>query len=463
MNKKKRLLLFLFILFCIILIPVLFFLLRQTKHEAAFFTASNQEEVNQFYYRAVPGLQMAEAADLIRDVNKQIEWPGQDATLSIDRIWYNMKQATIFYHVEGVAEAVYLGGEFYLPSNEPIDIQSYHGSKSIGRDTEKGILYQNSFYSCLKLPPLYNASGQILTEIETLNYTPCINFPKQGEQDQMESIHLKSFEIALNYQQQEETITKLLVDSQIDREDRLLRFYQVDFSPSVLQVYFQYLNSGRDQVYRVKGSYTTDKGETHTFDAFPKAITDYPYHYIMEIPPFHLQPDTMQLQIDSISCTGNDSMSFHLNTKQFSSRDRSNKVEIGRNRIKETEVLIRNITLNEQYAEILIAFLSSMDTSESISYLELSPSLPIWSQKGKFIRDAANYLTILDNDFQLYNPDEWSYGADILPGEGLRIRLDRKFWDASDSIYIELSNLSYDYHINKEALLTLPQEEPEDE
>ena len=463
MNKKKRLLLFLFILICIILTPVLFLLLRQTHPKNAFLTASNHEEVNQFYYRAVPGLQMAEEAGLIREVNMNVDLPGHNAVLSIDRIWYNKKQAIIFYHVEGITQAAYLGGEFYLPSNEPVDKQPYHGSKSIGGDTEKGIIYQDSFYSCLKLPPLKDHSGQILTEIEILTFTPYINLPKQSEQDQIDNIRLKSIDIALNYQQQDETVTKIPVDGQIDIEDRLLRFYQIDFSPSVLKVYFQYLNSGRDQVYRVRGSYTTDKGEIHTFDAFPNAITDYPYHYIMEIPMFHIKPDTIQFQIDSISCLGNDSVSFHLNTNQFSKRNGTHEVEIGRNRIKETEILISKITLNKQYAELLIAFVPSAVESDSIPYLELKPLLPNWSKEGDLSKARANYLTILDSDFQPYDLDEWCYGADILPGEGLQIRLDRKFWEESKSIFIELSNLSYNYNINKAVILALTKEQAEHE
>ena len=160
--------------------------------------------------------------------------------------------------------------------------------KLIGGDEEKGIIFHDSYYSCLKLPPLRDDSGQVFTEIETLTFTPYINIPKQDEENQMENLPLKSFDIALNYNQEEETVTKFFIDRQIEIHDKHLKFYQVDLSPSVLRVYFQYLNSGRDQVYRIKGSYTTDKGETQIFDAFTKAITDFPYHYTFEISPFHI-------------------------------------------------------------------------------------------------------------------------------------------------------------------------------
>ena len=58
--NKKRFLIFLLTLILIILIPTLYFLLRRPQ---AILICSDKEEVNQFYYRAVPGLRMAEEAD----------------------------------------------------------------------------------------------------------------------------------------------------------------------------------------------------------------------------------------------------------------------------------------------------------------------------------------------------------------------------------------------------------------
>ncbi len=459
--NKKRFPLFLLIILLIVAIPIIYFVFRQPKSETTLLTASSREEVNQFYYRAIPGLKMAEEVDLIREINYQLELPGQNATLVIDRIWYNTKQVTIFYHVEGISEAVYLGGEFYLPSNEPIEKKPFHGSKSIGRNAEKGILYNDSFYSCLKMPPLRDRSGQFISEIETLTYAPYVNIPSQDEENQMESIPLKPIDILMDYKQAEEGVNKIPVDSQIDIDDKYLHFYQLDISPSVVRVYFQYLNSGRDKVYRVSGSYSTDKGETQTFDAFPQAITDYPYHYTIEVPPFHIMPETMQLQIDSIYCIGNDSISFEIDTSQFSQRNRSNETEIGRNRIRGTETFIRNITLNNYYAEVYIAF--EQDNNTDMLSSRLYPTLPNWAQDEVHIRNAPNYLSIFDGDSQLYNLDEWNYGSDALHGEEICIRLDREFWNKTDYIEIRLDNITYLYQINKSTPLLIEYEQQREE
>lgn len=459
--NKRRFFLFLSVIFCLVLIPVLYLLLRQPASETSLLTASGRDEVNQFYYRAVPGLKRAEEENLVRDINKRLEWPGRNAAVYIDRIWYNVKSVTIFYHVEGISETAFLGGDLYLPSEEPHEVQPFHGTHSIGRASEKGILYQDSFYSCLKLPPLRALSNQVLSEIEKISFTPYINLLRKKDGG-MESTRLKSFEILLNYNTDEEEIIKIPLDSQIDIDGRQLHFYQIDLSPSALQLYFQYLKSERDMVYRVKGSYSTAKGEVHTFDSMTKAITKYPYHYIIEIPPFHIRPDTLQVHIDSISCISNESVEFLIDTSQFGGKNRSYAVELGKKRIKNTDVLISNINLNRQAAEIFVSFVSDANEA-SAPIMGLEPVLPKWEHKGSDGEEPSCRLAVLDSDLQPYNLDIWNYGLDLLPGEGIRIRLDRRFWDDSSVARVQLKNLAYIYYVNKEVSLPLLFETSSDE
>ena len=456
--NKKRFLLFLITFILIISIPVLYFILKQPKFETVLHTASNLEEVEQFYYRAVPGLKQAEEAGLVRDINKQLAIPGQETTLIIDKIWYNRTGAIIFYHVQGANEAVYLGGEFYLPTDEPAEKRPYHGDKSIGSADEKGIIYDGSFYSCLKLSPLYDSSGQPVSEIETLTFTPFINQFNTENNNQLESILLKSFDVALNYNQEDEAVTKFPVDSQIGIEDKHLRIYQVDVSPSVNRIYFQYLNSGRDKVYRIKGSYTTDKGEFQTFDVFPTVITDYPYHYIIEVPPFHIVPDTVHVEIESLICVGSDSISFKLETDQFGNRNRSYETEIGKNRIRGTDIYIRNVTLKDNFVEIYITFMPDNGT-ETRPLSRVYPLSPVWVCENSLLKDKANYLTVYNSDYQMFNIDNLFYGSDILPEDGICLRLDRKFWNESNTIYLHINNLTYSYEINKSTPVTLEEEQ----
>ena len=94
--NKKRFTIFLSVLFCIILFPVLLLISKQPTKETSILTASNQEDIHQFYYRSVPGLEMAEEAGLVREVNRKLDWPGKSASIYIDHIWYNTKFVYLF-------------------------------------------------------------------------------------------------------------------------------------------------------------------------------------------------------------------------------------------------------------------------------------------------------------------------------------------------------------------------------
>lgn len=452
--NRKRFLFFLSILFCIILIPVFVLIFRQPKTETSILTASSQEDIHQFYYSAVPGLKMAEDAGLVREVNKRLDWPGKNTAIYIDDIWYNMKSVFLFYHVEEFPSAAYLGGELYVPANEPVEKQAFHGTASIGSTTEKGIIYKEDYYSCLHLSSIQDSSEKYISELDTVYYTPYINVPSHEGKDIIESAQLKSFEIPLNYNAEEETETIIPLDSQLELEEKKLHFYQANISPSKLKFYFQYMNSGKDQVYRVCGSYITDKGETHSFDVYPNVITEYPYHYTIEVPSLHLIPDTIQMKIDSIFCVGKDEMDFEIETSKFTGKNRSWDTEIGKDQIKGTQILIKNIDVNPQLVKVFIACISDTE-KPAAAEINLYPTNSNWIRKDETYTNLPNQLIIQDADFEQYETDIYSYGIETIPGEGIRICLDRQFWDATSKVHLKLKNLTYQYKINKSLPLKL--------
>ena len=456
--NKKRFLIFSFAFVCIAAM-IIFFLFFFPKSEpvVTLLTAEEEEDVGEFYYRAVPGLKMAENAGLIRPVNKRLDLPGRDTALNIDRIWYNNENIVLFYHVEEMPREVYLGGELYLPSAEPVEKTAFHGTASIGGPNEKGILYQGGFYSCLRLPLLRDNSGKAYTEIETLSYTPFLTIPGQEEKETSETVQLKSFDIVLNYRSDQETVVKIPAESQMELDPERIHFYQVDMAPSVTRIYFQYLNSGRDRVYRVKGSYTTDKGESYGFDSYPAVITDYPYHYSIEVPPFHIPPESLQLRIDSVHLIGGDSVSFQLDTGSYSAKNHTYDADIGKDRIKETDIGIRQIALDPQTAEVFVKY--GQEEESTKPYKKLEVLAPNWYTRRQDSEEKQmNQLVIRDHDFKPYDLDRLAYGAECQPGKGIRIRMSREFWDASDKIFLDIRNLSYVYEIDRDITVKLEYE-----
>jgi len=460
MRMNKRFIIFLISLLLLLAIPITVLILKKPGPAVPVNNASNLDEVSQFYYRAVPGLKMAEAAGMVRDVNKRLEWPGRSFTVAVDRIWYNPKSVYLFYHVEGMTNAAYLGGELYLPSSEPSLKQPFHGTNSIGRPNEKGIVYNNSYYSCLKLSPLYDTTGEVIKDIDILTYTPFINIPGSDDKDLPESVQLKSFEINLSFHSDDEPVTKVPAGSLLEFDDRQLNFYQVNISPSALSIYFQYLNSGKDKVYRVKGAYTTDKGETYDFDAYADTITEYPYHYSIDLPPLHITPDNLQIYIDSIYCTGTDSVSYEIDTAKYNGKSKTYSVEIGRNQIKSSDLLIEEISLDKQSAEVFIAVKSPEDTS--VPYMKIDLSNPGWYRDEACTKNKANALTVTNDDFMPFNLDEQVHGIKSVPDKGVYISFQRDYWNSSKRIRIKLKNLNYIYKIGQKTSLELDIQENQD-
>jgi hypothetical protein len=109
--------------------------------------------------------------------------------------------------------------------------------------------------------------------------------------------------------------------------------------------------------------------------------------------------------------------------------------------------------LDNQFVEIHIAF--QPDKDAKLPYTRLYPLPPQWAQEQRPRKNLANHLVVLDGDFQIFNLAEWNYGADVRPGEGISVRLDRQFWNEADSIHIRLENLTYLYQISKAAPLLL--------
>lgn len=455
--NKKRFLVFLVIIICIITLVTIFFaMINREDTKVSLLTANGEEEVNLYYYRAVPGLKMAEEMGLVHPVNKRIDLSGHNAKLNIDRIWYNNQNIVIFYHIEDLTQVIYLGGDVYLPSNEPIKKTNFWGSHTIGGINEKGIIYGQDFYSCLTLPLLNDKSGKPLSELDVLTFKPILTIPSIDKSNKKESIQLKAFEIDLKYRSDEETVVKIPIQDQIEIDDKRISFYQVDITPSICRIYFQYLNSSKDKVYRVKGKYTTDKGEINSFDVYPTVITDYPYHYYIEVPPFHESPDDIQLLIESLSCIGGDNVSFEIDTNLYTKKKAVYDVEIGYNSIKNTDLGINKILLDQFNAQVSIDYTISNQLTKPYTRLELKS--PLWQPDGDKQSTQSkngNLLTVNDGDFKYYDLDKWAYGVATQPGEGINISLSREFWDGAGNITIHLSNLTYIYEIDREIKIKL--------
>src|SRR5690554_5714256 len=65
------------------------------------------KDIRQYYYDSIPGLIRAEQLGVVKPIHKTFEIPHTDHNLKIDRIWYNSRDAYVFYRVENINEIAY--------------------------------------------------------------------------------------------------------------------------------------------------------------------------------------------------------------------------------------------------------------------------------------------------------------------------------------------------------------------
>lgn len=462
MNKKR----FLIFLSVVLLLSIaLIFLLRGPAQPAfTILKAQGEEDVRLFYYRAVPGLKQAEEMDLLVALNQTFALPGTKAKLVIDRIWYHPQGVVLFYHVEDMDTPAYLGGDLYLADKEPDKKTVFWGPKSIGRSNEEGILYRDGFYSCVTLSPLKDTRERVLAEVEHLMYKPFLTILDSTENKKAEQkiVSLKAFEIELNYAANQEPIQKISLSSQLEFDSKRMVFYQTNLSPSAFKVYFQFLNSGRDRIVRMQGQYKTNKGENHTFDIEPALMTGYPYHYVILLPPFHVVPDSITLSVDTMDLIGSDKISFEIDTKAYGGNKKDHTINRSLETLRNTFISLEKINLDRETAEIHLGLSYSGLPLEPHTRLNIlhpfaSGSYPFYVLPGQDAVEPANILTIRNQNFVYYDFKALPFGYALNPGAFLRLQIDRGYYNDSDTLHVELKNLSYRYEVHRSIDLKLIQ------
>jgi hypothetical protein len=461
--KTKHLLIFLTAGIALISITIAAFLHKPQEEAVNLLYAEKADEIDLFYYRAVPGLKQAEDLELVRAVNRSFDLPGSSKNLNIDRIWYNKNGVVIFYHVENSETLSYLGGDLYMPGKEPDEKTVYWGSTSIGVKNEKGIVHKGNFYSCLRLPLITDALGKPEDNIEYVLFKPFLSVYDSKNADtagEPQVYTLKAFDITLNYKADDEPIEKVALDNSIHLEERRLAFYQADLMPSAVRIYFQFLNSGEDRVIWIKGYYETDKGEIQSFEAVPSLLTSYPFHYVFEVPPFHALPRELKLHIESLKIQGKDRIEIKIEPASYGSRPKKHIMEQTVDTLHNTVVILKEVETSRDMAAISIDFITNTPPRDTFTLLDMGVPTP----EGYYLPEhlsgqpplkQANTLVINNNEFKRYDFSRLPLEVAYKPTGSVKIGISRGYWDESKTINIALEELSYLYIVNKETNLFL--------
>ena len=445
--KNKRFLAFLSVLFLIIAAVGILVIRKQNAAEPA----SNEEEtiegVRFFYYRSIPGLKRAEDADLVVPIHKSYEIADKPYILKIDRIWYSKKNIYVLYHVENYDQIAYLGGHFFTDSQKSTKFIKYDPHESVGRPSERGVLFNNGFYSFATFPVLEN----ITDDTAEIHFEPYLYI------DDVEY----SFEaIVLGVEQciKEEPVESYKLEALAQINDSTIEFYELKAGISSNKIYFSYTSPNLEIIYGFHGSIQTDKGEQLEISGMPNIALENSKHcYYIEFPPFNTIPTSLKLQLKSLDIVGTENIVAEIDLNEINSDDRGKgnkefEKELGN--IKNTTITLESIAFDEEFISLEIVYYSNIESGPP--YSRLKAELPILEREKQALYKSQNIYNPLPNVISIKNNFNKSpCEVDISPSKlktwvycpadnKISIGIPRSFWDRSSTIYIQIDNLTYE-------------------
>ena len=296
--------------------------------------------IRQYYYDSIPGLMRAEQLDMVKPIHKTFHIPDTDFTLKIDRIWYNSREAFIFYHVENIDEIAYLGG--YFSTEDKGQTVEIHPRDLIGTPTERGFFFNNSFYSFLKIGPTDHIDED--SEVQLL-FRPSLHLG-----DSKYDLDAISIEPSLLYA--EEPIEEYELDTEMELEEYSIDLYALEAGVACNKIYFMYNDLDSEIIYRLQARIITDTGENFIIDKSPILINREESKYYIEMQPFNELPDSFDLKIESLSLMGNDSIQCTIDTSSININKGIQTLKMPLARVMNRDILLETLHFKDNHVEI---------------------------------------------------------------------------------------------------------------
>jgi len=440
MNKKRFFIFFTIVILAISMVTVLIVRNRHTV-EPMVAIEESVEGVRFFYYRSIPGLKRAEEASLVVPIHKIYKIPEKPYELKIDRIWYSEKNIYVLYHVENIDKIAYLGGYFYLEDEKPDELPKFDPKESIGRPSEKGVFFNNGFYSCTIFPTL----DDIDEDANNIYFEPFLQI--EGTEYSFEPIILQREQWI-----KEEPEESFKLDASVQINDSILQFHELKAGISSNKIYFSYTSPNSEVIYGLQGSIQTDKGEQLEIYTMPHSIFENPEHYYIEVPPFDSIPNSLKFHLESMDVIGTDNIVGEIDTNLIKKAKNSKTLHQELGQIKNTTIEIERLIFNDDFVSIEITYNNATELEPPYSRLKIE--LPILEHQKLALLSTQNIYNPLPNVVSVKNNYYKSPGMGT-SGNGLGtwvtrpdenkifISIPKSFWDESDRIYIEINNLTY--------------------
>lgn len=320
------------LLVVLVLIILFSFVYKNNEKDITADIDPNSNAIRQYYYDSIPGLIRAEQLEMVKPIHKTYNIPDTHYSLKIDRIWYNSRDAFIFYHVENIDQVAYLGGYFIADDNT--QTKEIHPRDLVGTSSEKGFFYNNNFYSFLRITPVHSIKEE--ENDINLQFKPIL-FIEETEYD------FEAINIDLEAIYAEEPIKKFKLDSKIETDEYNLELYELEAGVSYNKIYFKYNGSETETICKIQAQMITDKNEKFEVDKSP-ILTDHDEsRYYIEIEPFNELPDSFDIKIESISLIGSDSIQFTIDTSIANKKKGIHTIKKPLARVINTDIILETL------------------------------------------------------------------------------------------------------------------------
>jgi len=406
-----------------------------------------KQAVDSYYYEKTPGLKRAEKLGLVTEVNKRVEIT-EDASIEIDKIWYNSDDIFIFYNTSLPKETKMT--ERYMPPRlanlrvKPEISEKFSSqyltlyTKNIG--SREGIVYNNRFYHRIVAEPIKTQNDE---EIKQIDEKVSVDISMKINENRST---VSNVEIPLQYNKESQSVYTTSINQTIENPLVDIQFNRIEIGINKNYLYGEIDSVNNHKIHEIKGKVTTDTGED--FRIFGSNRNDNkPNSFIFETQAFNSEPEEIDIEIQQVSLVGEKSFEFSLDVSDYEQKisNGSGKYEKQLHKkideIKQTNIFLERLYYDDRGISFGILY-EPIDTNQKVHLLESTPRTPREGSRGSKLELPTEVSAVNSEGIK------GEYGQRGVGGSHFSVFLTNDFVKSSQEVNVTVKNLLYKVAVN---------------
>lgn len=420
--------------------------------------ASNIEEVNQFFYEQMPGLKRAEREGIVQYINQELEFPGYDGSIVIDKVWYTQNQMYIFYHILGNSPAsidISIKGED----------QSHYSYPYIKYDGINGIIYKDSIYNMASFANLLY-SGNELSKAFTINFT--LLYPKDqsgidNEQMLINDQLLKPKDEGIEYYDVK-LQADLVIDTNLDKqkvysfdinqeldlgEHGKLKLYRLVLEPQQSYLTYEYINKDGYELISFVGNIKTANNESES-KSIPYFNVNGPQDENGQMMTYFEAlddiPSEITIEVSGLYIMTDQQTKFEIPVEQYKGKLTNpmtvEKLNQNVGSIKGTDIILEQLIIDNMGINFTIYQDNGIDRNHELNHYFQGLSINTIEYQDLVDEEVPNVISFTNEKGEMVGIDDIG-DINIGIGDKFSMYIYREFIEASKIVNITIDNLTY--------------------